>query len=127
MAEAIVIETEVVEEKPTLMLFEMAHKTFQAGLGAFALAEEELEHLFGRFVERGEVAEKDGRKLFTGMMERRKKDAESRMASAQDEMESSIERVLHRMSVPSKTDIDNLNTKVTLLTTKVEELLQETA
>ena len=127
MSEAIAVETEVVEEKQTYPVLEFVHKSFQAGLGAIAMGQEEIEHLFGRLVERGEEAEKDGRKMLNEMMEQRKKQAEDNFGEAKDEMETSIERVLHRMNVPTKADIDNLNAKVTLLTTKVDELLKETA
>jgi poly(hydroxyalkanoate) granule-associated protein len=127
MTEAVVVETEVVEEKQVLPFVDFAHKTFQAGLGVIVLTQEEIEHLFEKFVERGEVAEKEGRKMLNEMMEHRKKQAEDTVAGAQDELETSIERVLHRMNVPTKADITNLNKKVTALTKKVDDLLKETA
>ncbi len=127
MTETVVVETEVVEEKAVFPVIEFAHKTFQAGLGVIALTQEEIEHLFGRFVERGEVAEKEGRKMLNEMMEHRRKQAEETVAGAQDELETSIERVLRRMNVPTKADITNLNKKVTVLTKKVDDLLKETA
>lgn len=130
MTEAVVVETEVEvveEEKHTSPVLEFAHKTLQAGLGIVVLTQEEIEHLFERFVERGEEAEKEGRKMLNEMMEQRKKQAEEKVNGAQDELETSIERVLHRMNVPTKADITNLNKKVTALTKKVDELLKETA
>lgn len=129
MDETIVVEveTEFVEEKHTFPVFGFAHKTFQAGLGVIALTQDEIEHLFGKFVERGEEAEKEGRKMLNEMMEHRRKQAEDTVAGAQDELETSIERVLHRMNVPTKADITNLNKKVTALTKKVDDLLKETA
>lgn len=126
MVDTMVVENEVVvdEEKVVNPVLNVAHKTFQAGLGAVALTQSEIESLFGKLVERGETAEKDGRKMVNDLLERRRKDAGERVDEVEEQLEGSIERVLHRMNVPTKADIDNLNKKVTLLTEKVEALLQ---
>ncbi|MCA9991673.1 MAG: phasin family protein [Ardenticatenaceae bacterium] len=126
MVDTMVVENEVVveEEKVANPVLNVAHKTFQVGLGAMALTQSEIESLFGKLVERGETAEKDGRKMVNDLLERRRKDAGERVDEVEEQLEGSIERVLHRMNVPTKADIDNLNKKVTLLTEKVEALLQ---
>ena len=122
MAETIAVEEEVVEKEARPVL-EAAHKALQVGLGAAAYGAKEIETLFTRLVERGEVVEQDGRKRFNKLMEQRKK----RMAGAQDELETSITRALHRLNVPTRADIDTLNKKVTTLTKKVNALLKEAA
>ena len=99
-------------------LLEAARKVLLAGIGAVALAQEEIEDFVDRLVERGEIAEKDGRKLVREVMDKRKKAAEK----AEDEVTKRIENVMDRMSVPSKADIDVLSEKITILTKKVEEL-----
>jgi poly(hydroxyalkanoate) granule-associated protein len=73
-------------------------------------------------VERGEIAEKDGRRLVKDIMERRKQRAEEAAGEVEDEMEKRIEEMLHRMNVPTKNDIDALSRKITTLTKKVDEL-----
>lgn len=97
---------------------ESARKVLLAGIGAFALAQEEVEDFLNRLIERGEIAEKDGRKLMREMMDRRKKEAEK----AEDEITKRVETVMDRMSVPSKADIEALGEKISQLTKKVEEL-----
>ena len=99
-------------------LLEAARKVLLAGIGAVALAQEEAEEFITRLVQRGEIAEKDGRKLLSEVMERRKKDVER----TEDEVTKRVESVMDRMSVPSKADIDALSEKITVLTQKVEEL-----
>ena len=69
-------------------------------------------------VERGEIAEQDGRKLLREVMDRRKKEAQK----AEDEMDRRIEEILARLNVPTKSDIDALSAKITALTKKVDEL-----
>jgi polyhydroxyalkanoate synthesis regulator phasin len=106
---------EEAERKP---LFDLARKVLLAGIGAVALAQEEIEDFVNRLIERGEIAEKDGRKLVREVMDKRKKEAEK----AEDEIGKRIEDVLDRMSVPTKADIDSLGEKITALAKKVEDL-----
>ena len=98
--------------------YEMVRKVSLASIGAVALAQEEVEEFIDKLVERGEIAEKDGRKLAKEMMERRKKGT----AKAEDEMNKRIEDVLSRMNVPTKSDIEALSEKITVLTKKVDDL-----
>lgn len=105
------------KEEANLFL-EALHKVLLASIGAVALAQEEIEDFVNKLVERGEVAEKDGRKLVREVMDRRKKDAEK----AEDQLTKRIEDILNRMNVPTKTDIDTLGEKVATLTKKVDEI-----
>lgn len=99
-------------------LLEAARKVLMAGIGAVALAQDEVEDFVTRLVERGEIAEKDGRKLVREVMERRRKEAEK----AEDEIGKRVEEVLDRMSVPTKADIEVLGDKIQQLSKKVDEL-----
>ena len=99
-------------------LLEALRKVLLAGIGAVALAQEEAEDLVNKLVERGEIAEQDGRKLMKDLRERRKKTTEK----AEDELDKRVEELLTRMNVPTKTDLEALSTKITALTRKVEEL-----
>jgi polyhydroxyalkanoate synthesis regulator phasin len=69
-------------------------------------------------VERGEIAEQEGKKLYTELMEKRKK----KTAEAQDAAGNQMRDMLDRMDVPTKADIDVLSEKITALSKKVDEL-----
>jgi poly(hydroxyalkanoate) granule-associated protein len=99
-------------------LYEALRKVLLASIGAFALGKEEVEDFVDKLIERGEIAEKDGRKLVHEVMDRRKKDAEK----AEDEVTKRVESVMERMSVPTKADIDALSEKIVALSKKVDEL-----
>jgi poly(hydroxyalkanoate) granule-associated protein len=109
---------EAAEEMERSPLFETARKVLLASIGAVALAQEEVEEFVSKLVERGEIAEKDGKKLVREMMEKRKKEAKK----AEDELDKRVEDLLARMNVPSKGDIEALSAKITALTKKVDEL-----
>ena len=78
-----VVEDKAAEEKAAVteaaapaapkVFVETVHKVLLAGIGAVALAQEEVEEFVGRLVERGEIAEADGRKMMKDVLERRKK------------------------------------------------------
>jgi polyhydroxyalkanoate synthesis regulator phasin len=97
---------------------EAVRKVLLAGIGAIALGKDEIEEFVNRLVERGEIAEKDGRKLVNEVMDKRKKGA----AKAEDELGKRVESVLDRMNVPSKADIDALSQKIASLSKKIDEL-----
>jgi len=113
-------KNEAVLEEPKELnpLLDVARKVLLASIGAVSLAQEEIEEFVGRLVERGEIAEKDGKKLIHEVLDKRKKGAEK----AEDEVTKRVEAVMDRMSVPSKADIDELSEKITKLTEKVDEL-----
>ena len=104
-------------------LLEAVRKVLLASIGAVALAQEEIEDFINKLVERGEIAEKDGRKLVHEVMEKRKKDAEK----AEDEFSKRVEEILERMNVPTKGDIDSLGEKITTLSKKVDDLKKSQA
>lgn len=96
----------------------IARKLVLASIGAVALAQEELELFIDKLVERGEIAEQDGKKLINDVMERRKK----LQKKTEDEMNKQIEQMLDRMDVPTKADIDALSKKIAALSKKIDEL-----
>lgn len=113
--EAAEVNPEKEERSP---LLEALRKVLLAGIGAVVIAQEEIEDLVNKLVERGEIAEKDGKKLVREVMDKRKKEA----VKAEDEVTKRIEEILDRMNVPTKADIDSLGEKIAALTKKVDEL-----
>jgi poly(hydroxyalkanoate) granule-associated protein len=110
-----------VEEATTAegnQLMEVARKVMLAGIGAVALAQDEIEDFVNKLIDRGQIAEKDGRKLIQDAMERRKKTTKA----AEETLDKHVEELLARMNVPTKADLDALSTKITALTKKVDEL-----
>ncbi len=112
---------EVVEEpkdKSQHQMMEMVRRMFLATIGAAVIAQEEIEAFVNKLVERGEIAEKDGKKLINEMMEKRK----SKTMDVGDEISKNVESVLSRMNIPSKADVDALGQKINALSKKVDEL-----
>lgn len=119
-----VTEEEMKEREPNPFT-EAARTVLLASIGAVALAQDEIEEFVNKLVERGELAEKDGRQIVKDLMERRKQKAEEARGEVGDELKNRIEDVLHRLNVPTKRDIDALSQKITTLSQKVDELTRE--
>ena len=116
-----VVVEEAGEEAERSPLYEATRKVVLASIGAVALAQEEVEQFISKLVERGEIAEKDGKKLVHEVMDKRKKETKK----AEGEVDKRMEELLARMNVPSRSDIDALSAKITALTKKVDELKKE--
>ena len=110
-----------VDGAETVTLPEMVRRVLLASVGAVVLTQEEIEKFVGRLVDKGEIAERDGKKMVRDILERRKATIEK----AEEEVDDRVERVLDRMNVPSKRDIDDLSKKILELSKKVDELRKE--
>jgi poly(hydroxyalkanoate) granule-associated protein len=114
-------EKKAVSEKPMeerSPMFDIARKVLLAGVGAAALAQDEAETFVKKLVERGEVAERDGKKMMREVVEKRRKGAQK----AEAEVDKRFEELMARLNVPRKSDIDALSAKIAALSKKVDEL-----
>jgi poly(hydroxyalkanoate) granule-associated protein len=106
------------KDKPMPQLSDLLRKALLATIGAAAIAQEEVEALINRLVERGEIAEQEGKKLAQEMMEKRK----IKTAKVETEISKNLEGVLERMNIPTKADVDALSQKISGLSKKIDEL-----
>jgi len=109
-------EEELVEERNPLL--EGARRVLMAGIGAVNLAQEEMDDFVKKLVERGEIADKDGRKLISDLRKRRSEKAKE----VEESLERRIEGLLDRMNIPTKRDVEELSAKITVLAEKVDKL-----
>ncbi len=99
-------------------IFEGARKVLLAGIGAVSLAQSEVEDFVHKLVERGEIKEKDGRKLIDELREKQRKQTKK----AEKELDKRLDDILARLNIPTRSDIDELNNKIAQLTKKIDEL-----
>ena len=106
------------QEKEQSMLFGLLRKTVMATIGAAVIAEEEIVALINRLVERGEIAEKDGKKLIQEMFDKRK----GKTTKIETEINKNVQGVLERLDIPTKADVEGLSQKIAALSKKIDEL-----
>ncbi len=108
-------------------LVSMVRRVVLAGVGAAALTTDEVQEFLNRLVERGELAEKDAHKLMNDVVARRngaEKRVEKSVESASNVVEEQIEKILGRLNVPNKGDIEELSKKIAMLSQKVDDLVK---
>lgn len=106
------------ESKDGNVVLDTLRKLVLASVGAVGVAQDEINHLINRMVERGEITEKDARKLVNDLQ----KEINKRRRSGQTKAEKEMENIMEKMNVPSKADIEDLTKQVAHLTKRIEEL-----
>ena len=69
-------------------------------------------------MDRGEIARKDGNKLFDEILEKRKE----KMAKAEEELGNRVDKILKTMKIPTRKDFDDLTNKLNTISRQIEEM-----
>ncbi len=89
-----------------------------AGIGALSYSHEEWEKFIDKMVERGETTHKDHEARMNEMRERRMQFFKDRRGFARKR----IAEALEEYDVPTKTDFERMNSKISELEKKLDEL-----
>ena len=100
-------------------LLDAVRRVLLASIGAVALAADEIEAFVNKLVERGEIAQKDGRKLVKDVLERRK---EMEMRPIEQKLDRQMDRFLIRLNIPTRDDVESLSARIADLSKKIDEL-----
>ncbi len=105
----------------TSEIADLLRRPLLISVGLLALAEEQASSLVDSLVERGEKAEKAGEKYIKKLNKSASKAFKKAKKTAEERRPNGdwIERTLHWLNVPSKSDIEKLNKKVDILMKKV--------
>ncbi len=104
---------------------ETVRSVLLAGIGALALTKDEIEEILNRLVERGELAEKDARRLFEELKGRPKKEVEVWEERLSKALEPRLKRMLEQLNLPTRDDVQALSERIRTLEEKLEELRKE--
>jgi poly(hydroxyalkanoate) granule-associated protein len=99
--------------------FHTARKLLLASIGAISLAQDEIEDFINRLIQRGEIAEADGRKLMEEIRDRRK----DHMGKAEDLVTKRLESMLKHLNTPTKAEVESLSEKIAALSKKLDEII----
>lgn len=127
---AIDVRNEVIVQSANLYL--MARKALMASLGAVAMTLDEANEFVDKLVERGELAEADTQRLLNELRTR-STTSEQTVGEASKNivnkagmaLEESVEVILNRLNVPSKSEIEELSKKIGALNQKVSALIEQ--
>jgi polyhydroxyalkanoate synthesis regulator phasin len=93
------------------VFYELSRKVMLAAIGAAAVASDEITSFVTRLAERGEIAEKDARRLITEVLDQREK--------LEEEQKTEQE---HAKAAVNKAEIEALTTRINELNKRIEEL-----
>ncbi|HLE83631.1 MAG TPA: phasin family protein [Thermoanaerobaculia bacterium] len=106
-------------------VLDSAHKIFLAGLGTVKTVGDESGELFDRLVERGKDLEAQGKKglrTWRKEIEKTTSKVEGRVDRLGDRIDDQVTNALHRLGVPTRTEIQTLTRRVEELSRKVDKL-----
>jgi len=103
-------------------LLDGLRRVLMAGIGVAVLAQEEIEDFVTKLVDRGEIAENDGRSLVSDVLEQRRQEIQDRSQQASEGVDRRIEGILSRLNVPTRSEIARLSEQISELSEKVDEL-----
>ncbi len=103
-------------------LKESAQRIWLAGLGAFAVAEQEGSKMFNTLVERGKEWEAEGRGRVDEVREKARSKVGGRFEDIEGKIDARITDALHRFGVPTRDEIRELSRRVEELTAKLDDL-----
>lgn len=124
------------EETMVARVFDVAHKTFLAGLGAASMAQDGLKKGFeggnefaGKLVERGETISNERREQASAEAEKRQEQVkdlgQDLTGKAGETYNQYSAAALNRMNVPSRNEIQDLSKQINALNRKVDKVRKE--
>lgn len=120
------------DSRKTASFADLVRKVALASVGAVVLAQEEIEEFVGKLVQKGELAEKDGKTLVKDLLDKRKnneahKENGNAVTAVTSAIDTTVDKVLHRINVPTKTDVEELAKKIEEIDKKIEALAAKRA
>ena len=111
--EVIIIEEDVIDEQTAVSPANTSRRIIMASIGMMATVGSEAASFANRIIENDQVTSEISQPLATSQKKLRRG------------LKNTVGRLLNRMNVPTKSDIDNLNNQITNLLDKVETLQQQ--
>lgn len=111
-----------IRENSNLMLASL-QRVLLAGVGVVVLAQEEVEEFVRRLVDRGDIAEDEGRTLVEEVMEQRNRRLQGVKSSLEGTIDRSTDEVYKILNIPTRTEIVSLSEQIDKLSQKVDELV----
>ncbi|NLJ44492.1 MAG: hypothetical protein GX431_12595 [Bacteroidales bacterium] len=91
-------------------------KTFLAGLGAMSLTREKAQEITNDLIKRGELAKTDEAKFVRDLLDL----AEKNKSGLEDKIEKAIEKVMAKLDIPTRKEIEELKAEIARLSKKIK-------
>ncbi len=98
-------------------MIDLVKKVLLTGVGVAALTKDKIEEVARDFVEKGKMTEKEGRAFVDDLVTR----SEESRAELQKQIESRVQKVLEKMDLAKKTEVDALKIELEKLREELNE------
>jgi polyhydroxyalkanoate synthesis regulator phasin len=98
-------------------MLDFVKKSLLAGIGFTSLAEEKVRKVVDTWIEKGELTEEEGKKLFREIVDKGKKNIEE----LEEKIAKEVSKLLKKANLATREEIDKLNEKVDKLSEKIKE------
>ncbi|HEX5973274.1 MAG TPA: phasin family protein [Gemmatimonadaceae bacterium] len=105
----------------TQAMRESVEQVWLAGLGALALTEEEGSKFFRALVKKGEGIEKRSRARLSDTMQAARSAPSTTLTKLERQVDTTLENVMHRLGVPTRTEINSLSRRIEGLAQSMEK------
>lgn len=96
-----------------------------AGLGAVTMAQEEFESFVNKLVEKGEMAEHERKRWVKDFAEKSSKQTKDTLHAIEENTVEGLEKLLAKLNIPNKKDMEALTKRIDELHQRVEGLLHK--
>ena len=94
----------------------------RASIGVISMGREEVETIINRLVEKGELSEKEGRRILSDLFDRPKQGVRQINDKVGAMLDERIIATLNMLNIPTRSDLQTLSEKINDLAEKVDEL-----
>ena len=102
-------------------ILDLSHDLFLAGIGSISLAQEEIEKLVKKLIEKGQVKEEDGKQYVKDLINKTKKTRKN----LEESVEEKIQKKLPTLELPSRKVFNELTKKVDTIAGQIDKILSE--
>jgi poly(hydroxyalkanoate) granule-associated protein len=110
-------------ESGNLMLTSL-RRVLLAGVGVVVLAQEEIEDFVRRLVDRGDIAEEEGRMLVEDVIHQRERRLQTIRSGVEGRIDRGTGEIYRRLNIPTRSEIVSLSEQIDVLSKKVDELVE---
>jgi len=104
-------------------MLEITRKLLLASVGAVELTKEKVEGIIQELIKKGEVAKEEGMGLIEEILRRKE---ESKKA-LENKIETEITKVMEKLNIPTKKEIQKLREKIEILTKNIDKITKDKA
>jgi len=89
-------------------MLDSIHKMFLAGVGLAAMTKDKIDEHIKELVEKGKLTEKEGREMAEDVL----KKSEQAKKDLQKQVEEYVQKVLNKLQIPSKEEVEELAARI---------------